>query len=141
MKFWDSSGIVPLLVTQSTTARLLDLYREDSALAAWWGSRTECDSAVARLEREGALTTAETTRALKRLTSLSGRWREVQPLPELRDIARRYLRTHPLRAGDALQLAAAFVVAERQPESLEFVCLDDRLSVAAEREGFPVIRV
>jgi len=48
---------------------------------------------------------------------------------------------HPLRAADALQLAAAFVAAERQPSSLAVVTLDDRLAVAARKEGFVLIDV
>jgi hypothetical protein len=51
------------------------------------------------------------------------------------------LRVHPLRAADALQLAAAFIAAERRPSSLELVTLDDRLAVAARKEGFAVIEV
>jgi hypothetical protein len=46
------------------------------------------------------------------------------------------LRVHPLRAADALQLAAAFVAAERRPSSLEIVTLDQRLAAAARKEGF-----
>jgi predicted nucleic acid-binding protein len=41
-----------------------------------------------------------------------------------------------LRAADALQLAAAYVAAERRPPSLEVVTLDDRLAAAARKEGF-----
>jgi hypothetical protein len=52
--------------------------------------------------------------------------------------ALRFLRVHPLRAADALQLAAAFVAAERRPPSLELVTLDDRLVAAARKEGFRV---
>jgi predicted nucleic acid-binding protein len=49
------------------------------------------------------------------------------------------LRVHPLRAADALQLAAATVAAEHDPSSLELVCLDQRLSEAAGKEGFPLV--
>jgi len=41
-----------------------------------------------------------------------------------------------LRTADALQLAAAFIGAERRPSSLELVTLDDRLASAARKEGF-----
>ena len=49
------------------------------------------------------------------------------------------LARHPLRAADALQLASALVLAEGDPSSLEFVCLDNNLADAAEREGFTVL--
>jgi predicted nucleic acid-binding protein len=45
---------------------------------------------------------------------------------------------HPLRAADALQLAAAVVAAEGIPASLSIVTLDERLAAAARREGFVV---
>jgi prevent-host-death family protein len=50
--------------------------------------------------------------------------------------SRRFLRVHPLRAADALQLAAAFVAAEGRPSSLEVVTLDGRLGADARKEGF-----
>jgi uncharacterized protein len=53
----------------------------------------------------------------------------------------RFLRVHPVRAADALQLAAAFVAAERRPASLEVITFDDRLAVAARKEGFVVTEV
>ena len=53
----------------------------------------------------------------------------------------RFLRVHPLRAADALQLAAAFIAAERRPSSLEVVTLDDRLAAAARKEGFALIEL
>jgi len=66
-------------------------------------------------------------------------WQEVQPLETLRDIAMRLLRAHPLRAADSLQLAAAIMASEHRPSTLDFVCLDTRLALAAQREGFNVI--
>jgi hypothetical protein len=48
----------------------------------------------------------------------------------------RFLRVHPLRAAGSLQLAAAFLAAERRPVSLEIVTLDARLGAAARKEGF-----
>jgi hypothetical protein len=50
----------------------------------------------------------------------------------------RLLRVHPLRAGGALQLAAAIIAADFQPNALEFVTLDARQADAAEREGFRI---
>lgn len=51
----------------------------------------------------------------------------------------RLLRLHPLRAADALQLAAALVLAEHDPRTLPFVTLDERLALAAEQEGFELM--
>lgn len=57
----------------------------------------------------------------------------------MRESAVRFLRIHPLRAADALQLGAAFIAAERRPTTLQFVTLDDRLADAARKEGFTLV--
>ena len=139
MRFWDASAIVPLLVAESSTRRLQTLAAEDPAILVWWGSEVECVSALARLEREGAFNEAAMTAALARLRQLVAGWHEVDPSDAIREAATRFLRVHPLRAADALQLAAAFLAAERRPASLELVTLDDRVAAAARKEGFAVI--
>ena len=80
------------------------------------------------------------TVALGSLADAAEAWHEVQPVPVVRQTAMRLLLVHDLRAGDALQLAAALTAAEGQPVALEFVTLDDRLGRAALREGFPVVQ-
>ncbi len=107
-------------------------------MCVWWATETECVSALARLEREGALTDTAIGDALERLDNLAQAWNEVQPVMAVRGIARRLLRVHALRAADALQLAAAVILAEGVPASLDIVTLDERLAAAARREGFAV---
>ena len=108
-------------------------------LVVWWGASVECASALARLERDGALETRDLTQALQQLQALQSAWNEVQPLDSVRIAAQRLLRLHPLRAADALQLGAALVAADHRPQAWEFVCLDARLAAAAEREGFGIV--
>ncbi len=139
MKFWDSSAVVSLLVHQSASPAVEAYLREDPGLIVWWATRVECDSAIARLERERKLSPKSTDEAFRRLDAISSLWHEVQAVDVLREAARRVLRLHNLRAGDSLQLAAAFMAAENRPSTLEFVCLDDRLGGAARREGFQVL--
>jgi predicted nucleic acid-binding protein len=139
VKFWDASAIVPLLVTEESSRRLESLAVADSGMFVWWGSEVECVSALARRERVGALDAPAITRALHILRELAVEWHEIDPNDAIREAAVRFLRVHPLRAADALQLAAAFVAAERRPASLEIVTLDDRLASAACKEGFAVI--
>lgn len=139
MRFWDASAIMPLLVNESSTQRLQTLAAEEPTMLVWWSSEVECVSALARLEREGAFNATAMTLALERLRQLAAGWHEVDPGDAIREAAVRFLRVHPLRAADALQLAAAFLAAERRPITLEIVTLDDRLAVAARKEGFAVI--
>jgi uncharacterized protein len=139
VRFWDSSALVPLLVDSANSKRLASLYKENIPLLAWWGTKIECASAIARLEREGKLDAHAVKAAFARLQALHEAWQEIQPVDALRDIAIRLLRVHALRAADSMQLAAAVLAAESTRASLEFVCLDARLALAAAREGFTVI--
>ena len=139
MRFWDTSAVVPLLVEQLASNAVQQAYVIDPRLAVWWGTGLECRSAAARLEREGRLDAAGTTTALATIIDLESAWIEVPATEAVRSTAARLLRTHPLRTGDALQLAAAIVAADGDPRTLPFVTLDDRLALAADREGFPVL--
>ena len=141
MKFWDASAIVPLLVAEATTRSLQALARRDSDMLAWWGSQVECASAIARLERDALLDREGAQLAFDRLSQLADGWHEIEPSEIVRENAVRFLRVHPLRAADALQLAAAFLAAERRPSSLAVVTLDERLADAARKEGFDVVAV
>ena len=141
MRFWDASAIVPLLMTEVATKALQGRAGSDPAMLVWWATEVECASAIARLERDGALDAAAVNAAFDRLKRLGEGWHEVEPSDAVREAAVRFLRVHPLRAADALQLAAAFVAAERRPSSLEIVTLDERLAAAARKEGFVLTEV
>ena len=141
MRFWDASAIVPLLIAEPSTKHVQALAAKDPAMLVWWGTPVECASALARLEREGALDEAPLEEAFRRLTHFSSTWHEVDASEAVREAAVRFVRVHPLRAADALQLGAAFVAAEQRPASLSLVTLDERLAAAARKEGFDVTDV
>jgi uncharacterized protein len=139
VRFWDASAIVPLLIAEASTRRLQALAASDPDILVWWGSEVECVSALARLERNAVLEARAAALASERLKQLAAGWHEVEPSDIVREVATRFLRVHPLRAADALQLAAAFVAAEQRPASLTVITLDDRLAGAARKEGFAMI--
>lgn len=139
MKFWDASAIVPLCVNEPHSSHVKSLVEEDPALIAWWGTTIECFSAFARLRRGAVLTRTDEEQARQLILRLASEWTEVEPGNQVRDYALRALLLHPLRAPDSLQLAAALVWTRGQPTSHHFVCLDERLRDAAQREGFTVL--
>jgi predicted nucleic acid-binding protein len=139
MKFWDASAIVPLLLAEPTTTHLQAIAAKDSTMVVWWATEVECASAIARLERDALLDARAAAEAFDRLKQLAAAWHEIDAGDVIREAAVRFLRVHPLRAADALQLAAAFLAAERRPSSLAVVTLDERLATAARKEGFEVI--
>lgn len=107
----------------------------------WWATPIEAVSALNRLMRGGFLSAEQKGQAFDRLDHVRERWSEIQPTDELRHQAERLLGLHKLRAGDALQLAAALVWCGNHSRGRHFIGADSELASAAEAEGFSVIRL
>ncbi len=106
-------------------------------MIVWWSSPVECASAFSRLARDGVLVRDAEEGARDILSELQDAWYEVQPTDRVRAQAMRLLRLHPLRAADAVQLAAALEWAGTPPAGT-LISFDERLREAARREGFRV---
>lgn len=139
MKFWDTSAIVPLCVSEPISQLTKEILRQDEMMVVWWATRIECLSALFRRTRERILDTKAEEQARTVLMGLAGSWREILPTQSVRETAERLLAVHPLRTSDALQLAAALVWAGGTPRGYSFVCLDRGLQEAARKEGFTLL--
>jgi predicted nucleic acid-binding protein len=139
VKFWDTSAIVPLLVIEPGTGTAKSILTADSSVVVWWGTRTECVSALSRQIRDGTLRIEDERQARRVLQQLADAWSEVQPSELLRGTAERLLAVHALRAADALQLAAALHWCQRQPMNRDLVSSDTRIRDAAYKEGFTIL--
>ena len=138
MRYWDASALVPLVVREPDTARRQTQLREDEEIVTWWATRVECASAMNRLARSREMTEEQLSVALRKLDTLAASWIEVLPSDRLRARAERLLRVHPLRAADALQLAACLSACGETSAPLVFLCADERLRSAADKEGLAV---
>ena len=98
-------------------------------------TEVEVASALVRRCREGSFGTAERDRALAALVADLGSLTIVEVAPLVTSRARRLLERHPLRAGDAVQLASCLVLRDATTEPVAFAAFDDRLSQAARAEG------
>jgi len=137
--FWDSSALVPLLFPESRSAALAQVAASDREFTIWWSAPVECQAAAYRRDRDVALPKGAVERAFERLREMVDDADVVAPTTDVRTRAGRLLALHPLRAADALQLAAALIWCEEQPAGESFVCLDARLREAAAREGFLIL--
>lgn len=108
-------------------------------MAVWWGAWTECAVTISRLRREGSLDDEGEEEARAALDNLARDWSEIEPENDLRLLAMLVSKSHPLKAADALQLAAALRWCEGETADAGFVCLDERLRRAAADEGFDVL--
>ena len=139
MRFWDSSALVPLIVREKETEVRRDIFMADRKVFVWWATPVECAAALARRHRDGVLPEARYERALSVLAGESAGWRPVAPTALVQAEAMRAVRVHPLKTGDALQLAAAIAWAEQRPAGNTVVSLDLKLRRAASLEGFTVL--
>lgn len=139
MRFWDTSALLPLFVAETHSARVRAWLRRDPVVVVWSLTRVELLSALARREREEPSAARALLRARQRVLAAWEEWSEVVVLEPVRRQAERLVTVHPLRAADALQLGAALVATELDPAGLELVTFDERLALAALKEGFSVL--
>ena len=139
MRYWDASALVPLVVTEPNSELVRTWLAEDDHIVTWAWSRTEITSAIERRAREGSLSRPQRREALRRFDAFAESWDEVIELLAVRSRATALLARHPLRAADAGQLGAALLIQEQLTGALTFVCLDHRLSAAAELESLHII--
>jgi predicted nucleic acid-binding protein len=139
MRFWDSSALVPLVVSQPSSSMVDQWLSADAAIVVWTFTSVELASAVARLAREGSMDESAAHEAEGRVDQLLSACHTVVDVEAVKAQARRLLRTHPLRASDALQLGAAWEWAMGRPSERTFHTFDGRLGLAARREGFRVL--
>ncbi len=139
MRFWDASALFPLLIREPGTELSQQWLQEDPEVALWTLTRVELASSIERRAREGALHRTERATLLQRAARIASDAHEVIDVAAVRARALAVLARHALRAADALQLAAALLVADPDPSSLAMVVLDRRLADAAAREGLNVL--
>jgi len=133
--FWDASALVPLCVSQPNTARSLGLLRR-FRVVVWWATPIEMTSALTRLLREGGISTGDYAKARLQAERHGSQWRVVAPTAQVAAEARAALERFPLRAADAMQLAAALSWCGGKARGRLFVTFDSKLGQAAELAGF-----
>jgi predicted nucleic acid-binding protein len=139
LRYWDASALVAVMLEEPGTDLAGEWLASDDAVCTWALTWVELVSAIERRARAGAFTTAARRTLLTLAHELASASTEVLDVEAVRVRAVMILARHSLRAADALQLAAALIVAEGGFAGLPFVCLDRRLADAAAREGLDVL--
>jgi predicted nucleic acid-binding protein len=138
VRFWDTSALLPLFVDEPATDACTALLSSDPSVIVWEGTSVELQSALSRYRRHSSgfddLWPGVRHEMLQRWTS----WSRVADLAKATLRAQRLVNVHPLKTGDAFQLAAALVACEDQPQRMDFVTRDAALASAARLEGFRV---
>lgn len=136
MSFWDSSALVPLCTNEPRSIFAGKLWKRFPTKIVWWETSVEISSALARLERESKISSAQRLKAEKRLETLEKIWEEIYPGARVKELARALPALHGLKAADSLQLAAALVWCRENPPGKHFVSGDEKLIKVAAAAGF-----
>jgi uncharacterized protein len=135
--FWDSSALIPLCILQPQTASARALNPKHQ-IVAWWATEVEILSGLTRLQRMAEITRTQFNAGKRLARVLIGDWMAVHESTSITSDACALLETYPLRAADALQLAAALEACDRKPQGYVFITADQRLADAARDTGFTV---
>jgi len=136
--FWDSSALIPLCVQQLQTQKSEALFA-NHAVTVWWSTQIEIISGLTRLLRMREIDGTEFVEGKQVARAVAMTWSAIDPSAHIEREARALLELYPLRAADALQLAAALAWCEGKPKGKVFLSFDQRLSDAAGQAGFTLL--
>jgi uncharacterized protein len=134
IRYFDASALVKRYVEEPGSESVRQGMR-DAILTTSRLSEVEVTSALVRRWRQGDLTQQELERTLDTLQADLRALNLIEPVAEITALAGTLLRRHPLRAGDALQLASSVYLQRKVRGKLEFWAFDQRLNEAAAKEG------
>ena len=137
MRYCDASALVKRYVREKGSLKVHRLL-SSGPVATSRLSAVEIASALARRTREGALTDEEHDRALAALRADMTALVVVELTDEVVTRAEALLRNHPLRTGDAVQLASCLHLREALEDDVGLIAFDDRLLAAARKERIAV---
>jgi predicted nucleic acid-binding protein len=137
MLYFDASALVKRYVREKGSLKVRRLLASDLPVTSRY-SVVEITSALTRRAREGSISAEDCERAVAALSDDLTAMLVVELTPELATQAQALLRRHPLRAGDAIQLASCLQLREESGEPIPLVVFDDRLAVAARRQRVPL---
>jgi predicted nucleic acid-binding protein len=135
--FWDTSALIPLCITQPQSPRA-EIFYAQYGIVAWWATEVEICSGLTRLRRMGSIPPEQFLAGNRLAEQLNRGWLPIHESASIAPNACRLLELHPLRAADALQLAAALEACEHNPLGFALITADQRLADAARQTGFSV---
>ena len=143
--FFDSSALVKRYVEEPGTGWIVDICSAEAGNTLYTAriSGAEIAAALCRKVREGTLAAPDLQIALNQFKAdFRRRYQIVEITEQIVDSAMILVERHALRGYDGVQLAAALelhtVRSSLTLSPIHFVCADERLNQAAEREGLLV---
>lgn len=134
--YLDTSALVKLCVLETGTPLAVGLWKHADALVTSRIADAEVRSVLSAAERIGRIDAAPAAQARDRWKELWPSLAIVEVNASIADRAAALADRRPLRAGDALHLASALLLAQARPV---FAAWDRRLADAGRAEGLTVL--
>jgi hypothetical protein len=137
IRFFDTSAFVKRYVEEPGSMMVRAALRAHAVVVARV-TLAEAAAAIARAARTGVLTESQRDTILERLPEDFAKLQVVEIRPALVSRVPALVVRYPLRAYDAIQLAAASAIRQKG-FAVEMWCADGDLSAAAIADGFRVV--
>jgi predicted nucleic acid-binding protein len=133
--YFDTSALVPLFINEPSTERCTLLWNEATRVVGVRLLYPEARASLARAERMSRVSRAQHTAAIRELDDIISEIDHIELTADLARLAGDVAQRYGLRGYDAVHLAAASTVADRE---LVVVTGDDDLATAATSMGISV---
>lgn len=137
IRYFDASALTKRYVREPGSQQVHELLDDGVAATARY-TEIEILSALARRRREGQVEASDHARIAAKMREDMEALVLVELGAEVVDEASRLLDRHPLRAGDALQIASCIVLQRRAELPVSFVAFDQRCNDAARAEALRI---
>ncbi len=134
--YLDTSALLKLCVLETGSDLAVAVWKGADAIVTSRIADAEVRSVLASAERIGRIDAAPAAQARDRWNELWPGIAKVEVVAAVTDRAAELVDRRPLRAGDAIHLASALMLAEASPV---FVAWDRRLAAAGRAEGLRVL--
>ena len=139
--YLDTSALVKRYFKEPYSEVVVAKWQEATGIVTSSVAYAEAMASFYRKKREAGI---EDARMENIVSSLRADWNSfirIQVNDELNGYIDKAIKTHPLRGFDAIHLASAMIVFRKFKSDFLFVCFDQKLTRAAQKEGistFPV---
>lgn len=134
--YMDTSALLKLCVLETGSDLAVAVWKGADALVTSRIADAEARSVLASAERIGRIDAAPAAQARDRWAELWPGLAKVEASAQVMERAGELVDRRPLRAGDAIHLASALLLADAAPL---FVAWDRRLAAAGRAEGLTVL--
>lgn len=140
--YLDTSALVKRYFKESYSDEVIARWADASDIITSSVAYAETMASFYRKKREAGL---KQILLMKTVDSFHKEWQSlirVDVTDELNEYIDKAVENNPLKGFDAVHLASAMMIQERLDEKLLFMCFDEKLLYAAQKEGiktFPVI--